>query len=221
MIQKANILQNVFLLLSVIFLVIGASYFILGYDRIEMNLFFYCRRTELLNLFFKNATQLAETYVTLLILVILFYYRNAYAFFYLLLMLVVTLVVYFLKHEVFGYIRPALYLKGHLDINPIEGTSLLQNYSFPSGHTTFIFAGMCFLSYLIKNKWAQMVFFILALSCAISRVYLFQHFYIDIYVGSILGIAITSILFYFTKDTIIESKQSILSFSLKNYLAKK
>ena len=213
--------QNMFLLLSCCFLIIGLSYFLLGYDRIEMNLYFYCRRTALLDMFFKYATQLAELTVTIFFILLLFYYKNSYVVFYLLLILIVTLVVYFLKHEVFGYIRPSLYLQGHLEITPIAGTSLLKNYSFPSGHTTFIFATMTYFSLLIKNKYIQACFFLMALSCAISRVYLFQHFYIDIYVGSILGIAISLLLFYLTKESILNNKQSFLSFSIKNYYTKK
>lgn len=181
-----------------------------------MNLYFYCHRSSLLNLFFLYSTKLAELWVTIAILLALFYFRNSYAIFYLLLIVAVTLIVFFLKHHVFGYVRPALYMQGRLELKGVGGMPLLQNYSFPSGHTTFIFASMYYLSELIKNKWAHILLFALAVACALSRVYLFQHFYIDIYVGAILGILISKLLILLTQSSILSSSQKFLSYSIKH-----
>ncbi len=207
-----------FLLLSLCFLLIGSSYFILGYKRVDMNLFFYCYRNPYLNMLFLNATKLAEASVTIFILLVLFYYRNVYAITYLLIILVVTILVFILKHHVFGYVRPVVYLQDHLEIRGVNNLPLLQNFSFPSGHTTFVFAGMCYLSILVKKNWMQVIFFVLAILCAFSRVYLCQHFYIDIYVGALLGTMITCLMMFFLKEKWMQSTHPILSFSLKKYV---
>ena len=129
--------------------------------------------------------------------------------------------VYVFKHHIFGYVRPSLYLKDHLEIQAVAGAPLLQNYSFPSGHTTFIFAGMCYLSLLVKSHFYQIVFFVLALLCGLSRIYLFQHFYVDVYVGSILGICITLLLYFILHEKLLQSTNPYLSFSLKKYREEK
>jgi|694.fasta_scaffold33918_2 membrane-associated phospholipid phosphatase len=219
--ELEKIYTNKFLLLSILFLAIGSSYFILGYHRIDMNLYFYCKRSEFFNIFFLSATKLAEFYATAIIIIVLFYYRNSYALFYILLTILVTLLVYVFKHHIFGYVRPSLYLKDHLEIQAVAGAPLLQNYSFPSGHTTFIFAGMCYLSLLVKSHFYQIVFFVLALLCGLSRIYLFQHFYVDVYVGSILGICITLLLYFILHEKLLQSTNPYLSFSLKKYREEK
>ena len=65
-----------------------------------------------------------------------------------------------------------------------------EQYSFPSGHSMFSFTIMALLAMFSKKKWIGIVCFIIALGAAFSRIYLLQHFFIDIYVGSILGFLI-------------------------------
>lgn len=75
----------------------------------------------------------------------------------------------------------------------------LYAFSFPSGHTLGAFALFLLLSFLLprnKKEWS-FLFFILALSTAYSRLYLGQHFFMDVYVGSILGSCISFIIFVF------------------------
>lgn len=61
--------------------------------------------------------------------------------------------------------------------------------SFPSGHTTGAFAAFCFLSLFLapRHKWWGAIFFLLAVLVAYSRLYLAAHFFLDVYVGSIIG----------------------------------
>jgi membrane-associated phospholipid phosphatase len=65
----------------------------------------------------------------------------------------------------------------------------LYHHSFPSGHTTGAFSFFCLLSCLLSSSyrfWA-FLFFLLALSVAYARLYMAAHFFIDVYVGSIIG----------------------------------
>ncbi len=70
----------------------------------------------------------------------------------------------------------------------IHDAPLIYYSTFPSGHTMTIFGFCSMLAYLMKNKLLSLSFFLLALLVGISRVYLLQHFFIDIYVGSVLGL---------------------------------
>ena len=71
--------------------------------------------------------------------------------------------------------------------NTIEGLNLYEKFSFPSGHTALIFCFCITLSlYIKKNNWA--LFFIsIAFLVGFSRIYLTQHFLIDVLFGALIG----------------------------------
>lgn len=61
--------------------------------------------------------------------------------------------------------------------------------SFPSGHSGSVFSMCCFISMILPSGWgrAGLALFFVALLVAYSRMYLAAHFYLDIFVGSLLG----------------------------------
>ena len=65
--------------------------------------------------------------------------------------------------------------------------------SFPSGHTLGAFGFFVLLSLYLPKRWKpwSLLFFLLALACAYSRLYLGQHFFADVYGGSVLGTCLT------------------------------
>jgi membrane-associated phospholipid phosphatase len=85
--------------------------------------------------------------------------------------------------------RPLKYFEEASWINRVAGQPLNYDYSFPSGHSEGSFAFLCFLSLLLPKKfyWVGIILFIAALSVAFSRIYLSQHFFADVYVGSTIG----------------------------------
>lgn len=62
----------------------------------------------------------------------------------------------------------------------------LSDYSFPSGHTTVMFATATVLSYYCQS-W-QGLFYTIAILVGFSRLYLYVHFPSDVLVGAILGV---------------------------------
>jgi membrane-associated phospholipid phosphatase len=91
--------------------------------------------------------------------------------------------------------RPSRYFAGQ-DVNWVDGIDLYANHSFPSGHAAAAFTMFLLMSFFFNNKSLTAVFFILALLVAISRVYLFQHFLIDVWVGSFCGVVFGTILYH-------------------------
>jgi membrane-associated phospholipid phosphatase len=73
----------------------------------------------------------------------------------------------------------------------IYTAELNYHYSFPSGHSMTIFAAMSLFAVLAGKQWAGLVFFVAALVIGFTRIYLLQHFFLDVYVGSILGVVST------------------------------
>jgi membrane-associated phospholipid phosphatase len=92
--------------------------------------------------------------------------------------------------------RPSRYLSGAAQLHLVDGVDLLSERSFPSGHSTSAFALFLCLALISKNKTFKFVSFILACLTAFSRVYLSQHFIMDIYAGSIIG-TMSAIGFYY------------------------
>jgi len=85
--------------------------------------------------------------------------------------------------------RPLLYFNKAEWMHLVEGQPEQYYYSFPSGHTAGAFAFYCFLSLLLpdKKRLLAILLFLLAIAVGYSRIYLSQHFYNDVFAGSIVG----------------------------------
>ena len=104
-----------------------------------------------------------------------------------------------LKHGVYADIYRPHFVFVYFVRDPfktIDGVNLMGFNSFPSGHALSAFALFFCLIFISKNYLLKVICFCLALLAAYSRVHLFQHWLIDIYVGSIIGISF-SMMFYF------------------------
>lgn len=87
--------------------------------------------------------------------------------------------------------RPAAFFEQQSDLHFVSGLELHRMSSFPSGHSMQIFVMLFAMALLYQTKVQQLALLTLAALVAFSRVYLLQHFLIDILVGSALGILCT------------------------------
>ena len=94
--------------------------------------------------------------------------------------------------------RPLLYFNNASWINRVAGQPENYNYSFPSGHSEGAFALFSFLSLLLPKRYAALgiLFFCIAILIGYSRMYLSQHFYADVYAGSLLGTFCCMVVFW-------------------------
>jgi membrane-associated phospholipid phosphatase len=72
----------------------------------------------------------------------------------------------------------------------IDGVTHIGFASFPSGHSTTIFALATVLAILEKNKKANVAYLLIAVAVGYSRIYLGQHFLGDVLMGSCIGILV-------------------------------
>jgi len=84
--------------------------------------------------------------------------------------------------------RPAEYFARMMSsLHTVPGVELSHWNSFPSGHTTSAFALFALLALWTPNPWLKWACLMVACIVGFSRMYLLQHFMVDVYVGSLLG----------------------------------
>ncbi|NCI47966.1 phosphatase PAP2 family protein [Sediminibacterium soli] len=92
-----------------------------------------------------------------------------------------TIIVQSLKNVFIpAQVRPGTLITDHSLFHSVEWVPLLTNFSFPSGHTTTAFSIFLLSCLLIHKKWIVPVGFVYACLVAHSRVYLAEHFPLDI-----------------------------------------
>lgn len=107
--------------------------------------------------------------------------------------LVSGLLVQVLKHLIHSP-RPKLYF-GPGAIHCIQGITGTGSGSFPSGHTATIFALTTLLCLYFPDRKSGTLFILIAALTGFSRIYLSQHFPIDVLAGSFIGVLVSVVVF--------------------------
>jgi membrane-associated phospholipid phosphatase len=104
--------------------------------------------------------------------------------------LISSLLAQLLKNFVFDdFMSPYHYIQsGALHVPIVSGIKMHASHSFPSGHTTTIFALTAAFSLFYQSKKIGASLFVIAFFVGFSRIYLSQHFLEDTLAGSILGV---------------------------------
>ena len=157
-----------------------------------------------LDYLFRAFTFAGELLIPILVLILFVYKKRAWVKPFLFSYAVSTLVVQGLKHLVFpGALRPYAYFKA-VDIPwyLVPGVEMNEYNSFPSGHTAAAWFCFVWIALFINKRWAGFAMGLLACGVGISRVYLFQHFPVDVAFGAFIGISSSSIFYYIYHENI-------------------
>ncbi len=151
------------------------------------------------DLFFKYITHLGDGLVFIPVVIFLLFrsyvMAGFFAFFVIIEAIIVQLV---LKKGIFAYIdRPMSYIQDFDLLHQVEGVHLHGLHTFPSGHTQSVFLVAFFLVWALK-KGPVINFLILSIAVltGLSRVYILQHFFVDIWVGAAIGFGLPFITIY-------------------------
>ncbi len=149
--------------------------------------------------FYTHFTEVGSgmSFVVLTFLFLLFNTRKAYQTF--ITSILVLVVSQGLKHT-FGYPRPTAYIPQEAFYHLIEGFEYAKNFSFPSGHTMVAFAVFTLIAYYTYSISIKVLGFFTAATIGFSRMYLLQHFYVDVYVGAFLGFVCALLAIAFFSD---------------------
>ncbi len=185
-----------FLLVYAIFLLLGAGLLIL-LSKPDMHILMNAYHNYFFDMLFAWITHFGNGLAALSIFFVILLFNIRKAFLFGFANLLAGLSVQFLKKVLFpSAMRPVKFFDGKYDLYLIEGVQNHLMESFPSGHTATAFATFLILSGFTKKTTLKVMFFVFAMLTAYSRVYLSQHFFEDIYVGSLMGVVLSLIVAY-------------------------
>ena len=152
-------------------------------------------------------------WIPYLCVILLLFYRAGWATFLASNLLLSTIIVQPIKHIVCAP-RPLTWFAENMPdvtLPLVEGVRMNHWLSFPSGHTTTFFVLFYSLSIILcaENVTGKMILSFLCFLCAsfgaYTRIYLSQHFALDIFAGILIAVFSTLSLYFFlvkkTKDT--------------------
>jgi membrane-associated phospholipid phosphatase len=185
-----NHTNNRNLCIGVTLTVVTALYLIIHSCIIGRNEFFLLLNTDLGNtadIFFKISTNIGDGIVWVIVAVLFYIYRRKYFPLLIAAVLISTLIAQGTKNLA-PEPRPSVAIIDASLVHTVKGVELHSSYSFPSGHTTTAFTIFLIACLLIKNRWVVPVGFVCALLVAYSRVYLAQHFPLDLGGGMLTAV---------------------------------
>jgi membrane-associated phospholipid phosphatase len=143
------------------------------------------------NEFFKLVTHGGDWIFYTVILVILLIWRWRFGLIFGLVGIIHGGVSYLLKNLLFKETpRPKIFFEGTDRLRFIEGVENYDFKSFPSGHSMTAFALATFIVLMMNNRKWSWIAIIYAFLVATSRVYILQHFLVDVMAGSLIGMVI-------------------------------
>ncbi len=168
---------------------IFAGIILIVWQKAEIHLFLNAYHTGFSDTFFKYITNLGDGLMPLILFVIFLFFSFRKAFIIGLSGAATGLLAQFFKRVIFKDIaRPSAFFKDIADLYLVPGVEVHQSFSFPSGHSATVFGLFIVLALFSKSKTTQLVLLIVAILTGYSRIYLSQHFLVDVYFGAILGV---------------------------------
>lgn len=196
--MKVFLKNNVsFLIPYLIYVVLGALVLVVS-TKVELHLTFNAFHTPFFDTFFYYVTYLGDGVMALLTVIILFTIKYRYAIIAGLANLISAGITQGLKLSIYSHVvRPKKFFEGVHELYFVPGVDNHLYNSFPSGHSTCAFSLYFSLALFVENRALKALFFIVALLCGYSRIYLSQHFFEDVYAGSLIGLSVTIVTYYF------------------------
>jgi membrane-associated phospholipid phosphatase len=143
--------------------------------------------TPWMDQFFKNITNIGEGFVFIPIFIITLFIRFQYSLACILTLVSHAIISTFCKQVIFAdMLRPSRIISHDL-LYFVPGVEVYGTHSFPSGHTMTAFGAAIFVALISRNSLVGFVTLIVALLVGCSRIYLAQHFLMDVAAGGLIG----------------------------------
>jgi membrane-associated phospholipid phosphatase len=171
-------------------------------------LFFNDLRHEPFNSIFRFLTQCGEVWAYVLFGFAALFWKPRYALIIAFVGLTMIPVSYYVK-DLIGIDRPITYFEKKVSLAKIvlvPSTEVNRGQtSFPSGHTMAAFALYSLLALMAGRRYERwgLVFALMAILVGISRIFLFQHFLIDVLAGAFLGLFFSGIVWVISRKFLL------------------
>ncbi len=178
---------------------------IFSFEKEEGHIFLNGINHKIFDFIAPYVTLVGDGLISLIVILLIFFYRIKYGIIALFAFIITSLITTVLKLYVFPDVqRPILEMWEYFHseeahkVIPIDEMKLSN--SFPSGHTTSAMSLFCVLTLIFKKNILGILFGIIAISASYSRVYLSHHFAEDVFMGTIIGVAGTYLIFLLLED---------------------
>lgn len=201
--------KNRFYYITILFFLLLGGIVLLVTTKSSVSLWVNAHYSLILDAFFRTYNSLGDITFTVALVVVIgvmkdwkLAWKSAACF------ISVSIVTQVAKHVLFpGTLRPTLYFEEGI-LRLLEGVIQLETESFPSGHTSAAFSIATFLALYWSNKKWNFIFAFLALTIGYGRIYMSQHFITDVYVGMIIGVVVTTLVYYLYPEDWLEKHET-------------
>ena len=181
---------------GIVYTAIAALCILITSFTIGRNEFFFLLNTDLgktADIFFSFWTNLGDGVIWVIVAGLILKYRKKQLPLLIAVIVISTLITQLTKNYIVpAEPRPTAAITKTNLIHTVTGVELHTAYSFPSGHTATAFCIFLMGCWLINKRWVVPVGFVYALLVGYSRIYLAQHFPLD--VGAGMFVAIVTVL---------------------------
>ena len=192
-----------------VFLFLLGTLLLTIYKNLNFSIIVNAYHNSFLDQFFKYVTFFGDGRFVFFIAFIILFANKKFGTSILISLIINTILIQVLKRVVFTQkFRPGFYFKSLIEDgswNMIDGVELYEKFSFPSGHTSSIFCLCISICFFMKKKYFSLLLVLLAYIVGFSRVYLSQHFLIDVLTGTLIG-SIVPLLMYTYIEPLIFNK---------------
>lgn len=182
-----------------LFFVLTVSVFVFYHGKKESFILINGFNSGPMDYFFQYITLLGDGLIYIPILIYCILYNRQFLVPVIAGIIICTVLTHFLKRVVFpNELRPLSLEAEKIILHKVEGVPVHRMHSFPSGHTSTAFSMALLLATVMRRRiWAYLLPLI-AFLVGYSRIYLAQHFPIDVCAGILIGIvsAYLSMLIY-------------------------
>lgn len=151
--------------------------------------------TPFLDWFFAWFTFLGDGIWFAFTILLLIFVRFGHAIMTAIISVLLSVVSYVFKYALFpGAGRPKTFIENEL-LHFVPNINVHAWHSFPSGHTATAFALATLISLLANDRRISVGLLLMALLVGYSRIYLLQHFLLDVAMGALMGTLITLVVY--------------------------
>jgi membrane-associated phospholipid phosphatase len=200
--MKKLISENRFFFLPYVLFLLVCTFLLLTFTKPGLHIWLNQAHSSFFDGFFRYLTHLGDGTMIAILTIIFLFVKYRYAIAFLMGSLLTAGVVNLFKKVLLDDMyRPSKYFElfETYQLHLVEGVNQHSLQSFPSGHTATAFNVFLMLALVCKNQYLKGALLLLAVLVAYSRVYLSQHFIIDITVGSIISVILLLASFYWVE----------------------